>query len=41
MSKRVEVKREVKGQREKNIYIDNNNNSLLGLMQIIKIECKL
>jgi hypothetical protein len=41
MNKRVEAKREFKGQQEKNIYKDNNNNSLLGLMQKIKIEWKL
>jgi hypothetical protein len=29
------------GSRGENIYKDNNNNSLLSLMQIIKIEWKL
>jgi hypothetical protein len=38
MNNWVEVKREFKGQRGEGTYKDNNNNSILNLMQKIKIE---
>jgi hypothetical protein len=41
MSNWAKVKREFKGQRGEGIYNNNNNNSILNLMQKIKIEWKL
>jgi len=41
MNNWAKVKKKFKGQRGEGIYRDNNNNSIINLMQKIKIEWKM